>query len=120
MKKYALLALLLYTAVSAFAQDMEVFPQLGHSGKVTSVAFSPDGRQVLSGSEDETIKLWDTNTGSEIRTFSGHTNRVSSVAFSHDGRQILSGSAEKPSNFGKQTQAEKSRLFPGILVMLRQ
>ena len=57
----------------------------GHSGWVTSVAFSPDGARVLSGSWDKTIKLWDAATGQLIRTFEGHSGAVGSVAFSPDG-----------------------------------
>src|SRR5262249_52017815 len=64
----------------------------GHSGSVNAVAFSPDGRTVLSGSGDHTIKLWDVATGKLVRTFEGHSGTVSSVAFSPDGRTILSGS----------------------------
>jgi len=94
VKKYALLALLLSAAMSAFAQDVAVFPQLGHSGSVNSVVFSPDGRQILSGSSDGTIKLWDIDTGRELRTFSGHKGRVESVAFSPDGKKILSASSD--------------------------
>jgi WD40 repeat protein len=66
----------------------------GHSDSVNSVVFSPDGRQILSGSSDGTVKLWDTATGHEIRTFSGHSDVVYSVAFNPDGRQILSGSSD--------------------------
>ena len=51
-----------------------------------------NGRYALSGSWDNTLKLWDVNTGSEIRTFTGHSDRVLSVAFSPDGRYALSGS----------------------------
>jgi WD40 repeat protein len=64
----------------------------GHSVPVTSVAFSPDGSRVLSGSQDRTIKLWDAATGALIRTFEGHSARVASVAFSADGGRVLSGS----------------------------
>jgi len=67
---------------------------VGHSGGVTSVAFSPDGTRVLSGSGDKTIKLWDAATGALIRTFAGHSYRVSSVAFSTDGSRVLSGSLD--------------------------
>jgi len=64
----------------------------GHGHWVLSVAFSPDGCYALSGSQDNTLKLWDVNTGREIRTFTGHSDGVQSVAFSPDGRYALSGS----------------------------
>jgi len=64
----------------------------GHASDVYSVAFSPDGSQVLTGSGDNTAKLWDAATGTEIRTFSGYASYVSSVAFSPDGSQVLTGS----------------------------
>ncbi|ASV74720.1 High-affnity carbon uptake protein Hat/HatR [Thermogutta terrifontis] len=62
------------------------------SGYVTSVAFSPNGRQVLTGSWDGTARVWDAATGKELRQFEGHTGWVLSVAFSPDGRQVLTGS----------------------------
>lgn len=65
-----------------------------HAYKVTSVAFSPDGRYALSGGGNGTLKLWDVSTGKEIRTFIGHTDWVRSV-FSPDGRYALSGSLDK-------------------------
>jgi len=64
----------------------------GHTGGVNSVAISPDGRFVLSGSWDETLRLWDLATGQCLRTLKGHTERVNSVAISPDGRFALSGS----------------------------
>jgi WD40 repeat protein len=95
MKKFTLVVLLLSIALSVFSQNVEVFPQLGHANSLSSIAYSPDGRQIISGSQDRTIKLWDVVTGREIRTFSGHTNSVVSVAFSPDGRQIVSGSFDR-------------------------
>jgi WD40 repeat protein len=66
--------------------------QLGHSNMVLSVAFSPDGKTALSGSWDQTARLWDLATGCEIRRLEGHSSVVNSVAFSPDGKTALTGS----------------------------
>ena len=66
----------------------------GHAKGITSVAFSPDGGTLASGSSDKTIRFWDAVTGTHIRTFSGHAGGVTSVAFSPDGRTLASGSAD--------------------------
>jgi WD40 repeat protein len=58
------------------------------------LAFSPDGRRILAGAEDGTMRLWDLDTGREMRRFEGHTNWVVGVAFSPDGRCVLSGSCD--------------------------
>ncbi|KAI9855929.1 MAG: hypothetical protein M1813_009363 [Trichoglossum hirsutum] len=64
----------------------------GHSNWVNSVAFSPDGRLVASGSSDLTVKLWDASTGAVLETLEGHLDEVVSVAFSLDSRLVVSGS----------------------------
>jgi hypothetical protein len=66
----------------------------GHTGPVQSVAFSPDGTQLVSGSADRTAKLWDARTYQAIRTFEGHTGPVHSVSFHPDGRRLASGSED--------------------------
>jgi predicted NACHT family NTPase len=71
-------------------------PHRTHQDVVMSVAISPDGRTLASGSgeKDKTIKLWDVSTGELIRTLEGHTHWVSSVAFSPDGQVLASGSGD--------------------------
>ncbi|MEA5567378.1 WD40 repeat domain-containing protein, partial [Anabaena sp. UHCC 0399] len=66
----------------------------GHSSSVVSVSFSPDGKTLASGSLDNTIKLWNLETGKEIRTLTGHSNPVWSVSFSQDGKTLASGSGD--------------------------
>ena len=61
---------------------------------VNSVAFSPDGSRLASGSWDETIRLWNATTGKLMATLRGHTNDVNSVAFSPDGSRLASGSTD--------------------------
>ena len=68
----------------------------GHTDWVKSVAFSPDGRHIVSGSDDSTIRVWDAQTGVQVgSSLQGHTGWVNSVAFSSDGRHIVSGSYDR-------------------------
>ena len=64
----------------------------GHTDEVRAVAFSSDGRSLVSGSHDKTVKLWDMQTGGAIKTFFGHTKLVRSVSISVDNVTIASGS----------------------------
>src|ERR1700732_5116023 len=63
--------------------------------RINSVAFSPDGARVLTGSADKTARLWDAATGKEIRGFTGHEDVVMSAAFSPHGARVLTGSQDE-------------------------
>ena len=67
----------------------------GHSEKVNSVAFSPDGKTLASGSVDKTIEIWDVSSGEVKATLLGHGGSVDSVVFSPDGRTLASASEDK-------------------------
>jgi WD40 repeat protein/tRNA A-37 threonylcarbamoyl transferase component Bud32 len=68
---------------------------LGHAGGVRSVAVSPDGRAVASGSDDGAVKLWEARRGTEIASLEGHTEAVAAVAFSPDGTRLASASRDR-------------------------
>jgi hypothetical protein len=64
------------------------FPLTGHTAPVTSVAWSPDGKRIFSGSKVNTLKVWSAGKGQEVRSLKGRTEAVNSVAFSLDGKRV--------------------------------
>jgi WD40 repeat protein len=67
----------------------------GHSAAVFAVAFSPDGKTVVSGSGDGTLRVWDIASGVSLHTLKGHSDVVYAVAFSPDGKTVVSGSLDR-------------------------
>ena len=66
----------------------------GHTKDVSSLALSGDGKRLVSGSGDKTIKVWDVEAGKETLTLRGHTDGVTSLALSPDGKRLFSASKD--------------------------
>jgi WD40 repeat protein len=91
----------------------ELVLQTGHFGGVWSVAFSPDGKSVLTGGTDNAAILWDAATATVVRRFVGHTGGIESVAFSRDGKWILTGSSDDTAILWDAATGTKLRVFRG-------
>jgi WD40 repeat protein len=98
---------------NTLATAPELVLQMGHFGGVWSVAFSPDGKQVLTGGTDDTAILWDAATATVLRRFEGHTGYVKTVSFSPDGKSILTGSNDATAILWNAATGAKLREFRG-------
>jgi WD40 repeat protein/serine/threonine protein kinase len=85
----------------------------GHKGGVTAVAMTPDGRFVVSGSKDKTLRLWDLTTKKCLRTFEGHKKDVTAVAITPDGRFVVSGSTDSTLRLWDLSTAKCLRTYKG-------
>jgi len=77
------------------------------------VTFSPDGKNLASGSSDNAVRLWQVDSGRKIRAFSGHQNPVWSVAFSPDGKSLASGSSDNTVRLWQVDSGREIRVFSG-------
>src|SRR5262249_30285003 len=86
----------------------------GHTRGVHAVAYSPDGLRLASGSQDNTLKVWDAGSGQDLLTLEGHTDWVSDVAYSPDGSRIASGSSDRTLKVWDAANGRLLATFPSL------
>ena len=86
---------LIFLPLLSFSQSLETIIQKGHELAVVAVAVSKDSNYVATASRDKSAKLWEMNTGREVRSFLGHEATVTSIEFTSDGKYLISGSNDK-------------------------
>src|SRR4051812_42896277 len=77
------------------SSDLELVMNVGHGGPVRQLAFTPDGRELLSVAGDGTLRLWDTGRGTLLRSISAHSEVATTTAISFDGALAATGGDDK-------------------------
>jgi small GTP-binding protein len=99
-------------AQAAFGQNVVNSIQLSYRGRIYAYAFSSDGKRALTGADDNTMRLWDLETGRCVRLLEKHIREVRSVAWSTDEKLALSGS-DKSIRFWNLATESSPRLLKG-------
>jgi WD40 repeat protein len=91
----------------------EVRPFAGHTGVIGCVAFAPDGKRAVTGSDDQTVRVWEVASGKEMLRLSGHTEEALAVAFAPDGSRIISGGRDRTLRLWDVATGKELRRFTG-------
>ena len=87
---------------------------IGHTNDVNSFVFSPNGRYLVTGSDDHTARIWDTQSGALLKVLEGHIDEVSFVAFSLDGKRIVTMSSDHTARIWDTNSGKTLRTLQGI------
>ncbi|MBP6022750.1 beta-propeller domain-containing protein [Ferruginibacter sp.] len=90
--KHFIFCCFLFTTNIVFAQEPKLVLPIGHTKSVNYVQFSPDGKKIVTFSNDKTVKIWDVITGSILADLTGHTNYITVGKFSPDGKKVATAS----------------------------
>lgn len=91
----------------------EITIHSGHAGSITTLAFSPDGRFLLSGGSDSTLKIWDTTNWRLVRTLSAPVWGITTAALSPDGQKVVSANGDKTLNLWDITTGQLLQTLKG-------
>ncbi len=96
------------------AQNRESIQTLtGHKGYVLSVAWDHESKHLASGSDDNTVRLWEASSGKALRVLQGHTYSVSSVAWDRESKHLASGSHDKTVRLWEASSGKALRVLQG-------
>jgi WD40 repeat protein len=99
-------------ALFAAYQDLkERIVLKGHKGLLFSAGFAPDGRRIVTASEDKTARVWDAENGDQLATLRGHTEGVRVAFFSPDGRQVITASTDKTARLWNAETGQQSAVL---------
>jgi len=91
------------------ATGKSLLAPLQHQDRIVAVAFSPDGKTVVTGSSDKTARLWQTATGKPLVPALQHQDIIVTVAFSPDGKTVLTGSYDKTARLWEAGHGQAAR-----------
>lgn len=99
------------TLFSAYQELQERIVLNGHKSSLWSASFSPDGRRIVTASEDNTARVWDAQTGEVVHILEGHTGAVRAAAFSPDGRRVVTVSTDHTARMWNLETGKQSAIF---------
>ena len=94
IKQILFFAAIIICSHTGYGQDVKLGLPLGHSSGIEDINFSPDGKYIVTASEDKQVIIWDVRTGKPVQLLIGHKFGVTSAKFSDDGKTVISTSID--------------------------